>query len=162
MSTWVNRRLFVFFFFFNDTATTEIYTLSLHDALPISHSRVSTFENCPYQYKLRYIDKKKPDVPTTIEAFMGNMVHRTLEFLYKNRKFKKRVAKNILIKFYRDLWEKNYSNDILIVKAEKENVGAENYRKMGEKFISDYYDRMKRSEERRVGKECRSRWSPYH
>src|SRR5256885_9440927 len=28
-------RLFVFFFFFNDTATTEIYTLSLHDALPI-------------------------------------------------------------------------------------------------------------------------------
>src|SRR3712207_9379721 len=27
--------LFVVFFFFNDTATTEIYTLSLHDALPI-------------------------------------------------------------------------------------------------------------------------------
>src|SRR6202020_3584488 len=26
----------VLFFFFNDTATTEIYTLSLHDALPIS------------------------------------------------------------------------------------------------------------------------------
>src|SRR2546430_3080420 len=29
-------RLRSFFFFFNDTATTEIYTLSLHDALPIS------------------------------------------------------------------------------------------------------------------------------
>src|SRR5256884_5946047 len=27
--------LFSLFFFFNDTATTEIYTLSLHDALPI-------------------------------------------------------------------------------------------------------------------------------
>src|SRR2546430_12464671 len=27
--------MYVFFFFFNDTATTEIYTLSLHDALPI-------------------------------------------------------------------------------------------------------------------------------
>src|SRR3989454_12206798 len=27
---------YLFFFFFNDTATTEIYTLSLHDALPIS------------------------------------------------------------------------------------------------------------------------------
>src|SRR2546430_17308911 len=26
----------LFFFFFNDTATTEIYTLSLHNALPIS------------------------------------------------------------------------------------------------------------------------------
>src|SRR2546426_10910855 len=32
------------FFFFNDTATTEIYTLSLHDALPISraHGRAET------------------------------------------------------------------------------------------------------------------------
>src|SRR5690349_24029194 len=30
------RSFVVFFFFFNDTATTEIYTLSLHDALPIS------------------------------------------------------------------------------------------------------------------------------
>src|SRR5256885_8508221 len=32
MASWP---LPVFFFFFNDTATTEIYTLSLHDALPI-------------------------------------------------------------------------------------------------------------------------------
>src|SRR5256885_5041046 len=29
----------LFFFFFNDTATTEIYTLSLHDALPIWHAQ---------------------------------------------------------------------------------------------------------------------------
>src|SRR5256885_13188981 len=32
--SWDN--LYNLFFFFNDTATTEIYTLSLHDALPIS------------------------------------------------------------------------------------------------------------------------------
>src|SRR5258708_15092588 len=31
------------FFFFNDTATTEIYTLSLHDALPISSSRALVY-----------------------------------------------------------------------------------------------------------------------
>src|SRR5256885_16961240 len=30
-----------YFFFFNDTATTEIYTLSLHDALPISSPRTA-------------------------------------------------------------------------------------------------------------------------
>ena len=30
------KRVDIQFFFFNDTATTEIYTLSLHDALPIS------------------------------------------------------------------------------------------------------------------------------
>src|SRR5215475_3378056 len=42
-SSSVSRALslpfFVIFFFFNDTATTEIYTLSLHDALPISLAR---------------------------------------------------------------------------------------------------------------------------
>src|SRR5256885_6825556 len=31
----MERQFFSFFFFFNDTATTEIYTLPLHDALPI-------------------------------------------------------------------------------------------------------------------------------
>src|SRR5476649_2841073 len=38
------RSLFasMIFFFFNDTATTEIYTLSLHDALPIYHPRHDT------------------------------------------------------------------------------------------------------------------------
>src|SRR5256885_8848973 len=43
MGSWFFSRLkrrpsLCFFFFFNDTATTEIYTLSLHDALPIFHA----------------------------------------------------------------------------------------------------------------------------
>src|SRR5690349_25033806 len=38
-----------FFFFFNDTAVTEIYTLSLHDALPIS----------AFKYKGQAIDVRK-------------------------------------------------------------------------------------------------------
>src|SRR3989304_5197950 len=43
--------LSVSFFFFNDTATTEIYTLSLHDALPISPKEIDQrveidFERC--------------------------------------------------------------------------------------------------------------------
>src|SRR2546425_13313207 len=37
-------RLLHLFFFFNDTATTEIYTLSLHDALPICSSRQQAAE----------------------------------------------------------------------------------------------------------------------
>src|SRR2546430_9176292 len=32
---FLSTPLFLYYFFFNDTATTEIYTLSLHDALPI-------------------------------------------------------------------------------------------------------------------------------
>src|SRR6266542_5881229 len=33
--------IIIFLFFFNDTATTEIYTLSLHDALPISSFQIT-------------------------------------------------------------------------------------------------------------------------
>src|SRR3972149_4574842 len=36
------------FFFFNDTATTEIYTLSLHDALPIWHFEFVTWDDPNY------------------------------------------------------------------------------------------------------------------
>src|ERR1043166_10102405 len=37
--------MYIFFFFFNDTATTEIYTLSLHDALPISGLNCQVYES---------------------------------------------------------------------------------------------------------------------
>src|SRR3712207_8022202 len=38
------------YFFFNDTATTEIYTLSLHDALPISSSALRrSYASCVSQ-----------------------------------------------------------------------------------------------------------------
>src|SRR6267143_164556 len=36
-SSACKKKIYFLNFFFNDTATTEIYTLSLHDALPISH-----------------------------------------------------------------------------------------------------------------------------
>src|SRR2546430_10700342 len=39
-----------FFFFFNDTATTEIYTLSLHDALPISEIHPDPLESALRQH----------------------------------------------------------------------------------------------------------------
>src|SRR2546430_15554441 len=42
----------IIFFFFNDTATTEIYTLSLHDALPISRKGgcVGATAERPFRY----------------------------------------------------------------------------------------------------------------
>src|SRR3712207_7979784 len=41
-------------FFFNDTATTEIYTLSLHDALPICCDVVAVEGPCMYKINVHY------------------------------------------------------------------------------------------------------------
>src|SRR3712207_7653730 len=59
---WKQPRIAVIIFFFNDTATTEIYTLSLHDALPISPSE-------PQESLRTTIDKpKQPTLPSSVEA----------------------------------------------------------------------------------------------
>src|SRR5437588_9018441 len=45
--------LFLLFFFFNDTPPTEIYTLSLHDALPISRRHPGALRQGPSVHVLR-------------------------------------------------------------------------------------------------------------
>src|SRR5256885_3478670 len=54
------RRLF--FFFFNDTATTEIYTLSLHDALPIFRAHVAGADDRDRDAVLRQLGAQRIEV----------------------------------------------------------------------------------------------------
>src|SRR2546426_12834131 len=99
--------LFSFFFFFNDTATTEIYTLSLHKLFDFLQSK-------SYQ-------------GTALATRLGGWLKEALPFRGK------------AVACYHKEWD----------------------------YFSREYglpcvDYIERSEERRVGKECRSRWSPYH
>src|SRR5258708_21310070 len=62
-----------FFFFFNDTATTEIYTLSLHDALPISFAGKGLEVRCPPFPELRLtitdnglLDRAQGEAPSAL------------------------------------------------------------------------------------------------
>src|SRR2546429_9765391 len=93
----------VIFFFFNDTATTEIYTLSLHDALPISLGSSS--------------------------GWMGRCRFR-VSSAQRFRVFSRRDNSRCFL------------SPLPLPRSSELASG--------------------RSEERRVGKECRSRWSPYH
>src|SRR5258708_35204506 len=56
------RRFNLFFFFFNDTATTEIYTLSLHDALPILEDHGECFKRSLRELIRREFDSLDPKV----------------------------------------------------------------------------------------------------
>src|SRR3989475_10939256 len=103
------------FFFFNDTATTEIYTLSLHDALPILITG-----------------------PGGTPQAMGVSVQPSSD------------GSNWIVTVLSTPTGKLYASTTLAI---FHGDGTSNMSATA--FAS-------RSEERRVGKECRSRWSPYH
>src|SRR3712207_9197421 len=66
----------VFFFFLNDTATTEIYPLSLHDALPISAARegrhLPTAQRVGRRGDRRYQRHRDPPAPPRVPRGEGD------------------------------------------------------------------------------------------
>src|SRR3712207_9077930 len=106
------------FFFFNDTATTEIYTLSLHDALPIFIAGLNS------------------------KVIISGLVAVVLMI-------------SIVWSVMPTYWRGRLSSFI-----NPEQSGQYGYQAVQSKTAIG--SGQLRSEERRVGKECRSRWSPYH
>ncbi|MFC1750372.1 RecB family exonuclease, partial [Pseudomonadota bacterium] len=105
-----------------------------------SPSKLGTFESCPLMFKFRYIDKIKVEVTDTVETFLGSRVHDTLEKLYKDLKFQKTNTLQQLLDFFEEIWEKNWNDNIIIV---RENIDKSNWKQMGVKFITDYYNKYK-------------------
>src|SRR5438105_10037095 len=81
---------FALFFFFNDTATTEIYTLSLHDALPILCKMVSRRRS--RSEKSRSYEAEKPLALADRKSTRLNSSHEWISyavFCLKKKKKKK-------------------------------------------------------------------------
>src|SRR6185312_17436987 len=66
------------FFFFNDTATTEIYTLSLHDALPISTGPRFPLFLAAHQRALPLIERSRSEEHTSVLQSRSEIVCRLL------------------------------------------------------------------------------------
>ena len=105
-----------------------------------SHSRLGTFQQCKFKYKLQYIDKVKVDIPDTVETFMGGWVHNALEKLYSDLQHEKLISKEELLDYFEENWTKNWVDKIII---NSKDYTQENYLLMGKRFISDYYDHYK-------------------
>ncbi|MFH1649734.1 MAG: PD-(D/E)XK nuclease family protein [Candidatus Woesearchaeota archaeon] len=105
-----------------------------------SHSRLSTFEQCKFKFKLKYIDKAEGEIENTVEAFMGSRVHDALEKLYKELKVEKLNSLNDLLAHFNLEWDKHWTENIKIVRPEFDVV---HYRKLGARCIRDYYERFK-------------------
>jgi putative RecB family exonuclease len=105
-----------------------------------SHSKIGTFEACRLQYKFAYIDKVKIKIEDTIETFLGSRVHEALEKLYRDKRYEKQTTLPELLTYYKRIWKENWKDTIIIV---KNDYSPENYRKMGERQLSEYYHRYR-------------------
>src|SRR2546422_11629036 len=97
--------LFLFFFFFNDTATTEIYTLSLHDALPIYFPPISLpkreyMERAKEIWEELGLPKLKPESPwygysrsEEHTSELQSRLHLVCRLLLEKKKKKKTTTK---------------------------------------------------------------------
>jgi putative RecB family exonuclease len=106
-----------------------------------SHSSIETFRNCPLQFKYRYVDKVDIDVKKNIEAFMGSMVHDTLEKLYTDLKYNKLLTLEEVIEHYYKSWTENFSFDK--VEIIREGYTEENYKSLGKDYLENYYNTYK-------------------
>lgn len=100
-----------------------------------SHSRLSTFEQCKYKYKLKYIYKIPSPIKKSIEAHLGECVHDALEWMYNNIIAGKTPELDEVIERYSNTWYEKDSEDINIVR----NLPKQDYFDKGVKFIIDYY-----------------------
>src|SRR5215203_7458673 len=85
---------FELFFFFNDTATTEIYTLSLHDALPISTERLTW----PFVFPEFHLVELPAVLPTRLrsEEHTSDSSHANISYAVfcLKKKNKKKIINN--------------------------------------------------------------------
>jgi putative RecB family exonuclease len=105
-----------------------------------SHSRLSSFEQCPFKFKLRYIDKIKPEVETSIEAHLGSSVHDILEWLYKEVQKNNFPTIEETINCYSTTWREKYHPNTLFV---RKHLTEKDYFNKGITFLLNYYTKHK-------------------
>lgn len=101
-----------------------------------SHSKLSTFEQCPAKFKYRYLDKVPVEFEKTIESFFGEIIHKTLEWLYSQVKEKKIPSLDATIEHYANVWEEEFSKEKLKLKEKGEE---KNFFEKGVKILIEYY-----------------------
>lgn len=102
-----------------------------------SHSRLETYENCPFRYKLQYIDRVKRG-SEGIEAFVGTCVHSVLERLYRDLRLCRTYTLPELLDLYRETWEKGFHEEITITRP---GLTCDNYFDFGRKCLTNYFKR---------------------
>lgn len=104
-----------------------------------SHSKLSTFEDCPLKFRYKYIDHAAAPEVEGIEAFLGKRVHETLEKLYGDLLNGRQNSLEQIVSYYEENWQRNWGPEVNIVEA---RFTADDYRRVGADALRKYYDRF--------------------
>lgn len=79
-----------------------------------SHSCLSCFEQCPYRYKLAYIDRVQIDRGQSVACLRGGAAHFAVEMIYQERVAGRTPTLNDLLDATRRWWSENLDDSIII------------------------------------------------
>ncbi len=108
------------------------------DGDKFSFSRMTTFEQCPRRYRYRYLDGVK-DAFRSVEAFMGQQAHATIEWLYNERQAGTDRSAEEAVGQYCSVWDAGLSKGGAPVKVIRQGTAMESYRRMGAEMVTDFH-----------------------
>lgn len=101
-----------------------------------SHSRLASYEACPLQYKLRYIDEIDVRRRETVESFVGRRVHETLQYLHDRKSQGVLLTLQELLTHLDDSWEREWHASVQIVRRDRTLA---TYRAFATRCVGNYY-----------------------
>ena len=84
-----------------------------------SHSRLATYESCPLQYRLRYIDEVDIKRRETIESFLGRRVHEALQYLYDRRAEGALLTLTELVTHLHNSWDREWHDKVMFIRTDE-------------------------------------------
>lgn len=102
-----------------------------------SYSRLQAFDQCPAQYRFHYLEEI-PESGVSIESYLGNRLHQSLEWLYSERRTGRNVLFDDLLAIYRNLWRDHWSAAIRIADMA---WTTDDYYQLGIRCLAGYFRR---------------------
>ena len=100
-----------------------------------SFSRLKSFNQCPMQYRFRYLEGLKESF-RSIESYLGNAVHGVLEWLYSERDRDFRPDEQRMLERFADRWQQGLDDTVVVIRIE-EDPGT--YLRLGREMLARFH-----------------------
>ena len=110
-----------------------------------SNSRLNTYQNCPRQYKFKYIEKGNTEEFLSISIIVGSVFHNVIEKMYKDFYLKGLIPLDEILEYFEIEWEKKLlrereKNKEIVFFANVKDI--EVYKKYSLDCVKKYYDKF--------------------